>query len=58
MGKVDAGERLDALKDTGATLLVGNPVVLTELLEETLIRGSLPSPLRFGLSGGGRCRRP
>lgn len=53
MGKWTQASGWDALKDTGATLLVGNPVVLTELLEETLIRGSLPSPLRFGLSGGG-----
>ncbi|WP_407048635.1 class I adenylate-forming enzyme family protein [Methyloraptor flagellatus] len=43
----------DALAAADATLFVGNPVVLTELLEESERRGRLPSPLRFGLSGGG-----
>ena len=53
MGKWTQATGWDALERTGATVFVGNPVVLTELLEESQARGRLPSPLRFGLSGGG-----
>lgn len=53
MGKWTQATGWEALERTGATFFVGNPVVLTELLEESQARGRLPSPLRFGLSGGG-----
>lgn len=53
MGRWTQQTGWDALAATGATMFVGNPVVLTELLEESQARGRLPSPLRFGLSGGG-----
>jgi acyl-CoA synthetase (AMP-forming)/AMP-acid ligase II len=52
MGKWTQSSGWDALERAGATVFVGNPVVLTELLEESQARGRLPSPLRFGLSGG------
>jgi acyl-coenzyme A synthetase/AMP-(fatty) acid ligase len=53
MGRWTRQTGWDALAATGATAFVGNPVVLTDLLEESELRGRLPSPLRFGLSGGG-----
>lgn len=53
MGKWTQPTGWEALERVGATVFVGNPVVLTELLEESQARGRLPSPLRFGLSGGG-----
>lgn len=53
MGRWTRETGYDALAACGATLFVGNPVVLTDLLEESEARGRLPSPLRFGLSGGG-----
>jgi acyl-CoA synthetase (AMP-forming)/AMP-acid ligase II len=53
MGRWTQETGYDALAATGATVFVGNPVVLGELLEESEKRGKLPSPLRFGLSGGG-----
>ncbi len=53
MGRWTRETGWDALERTGATHFVGNPIVLTDLLEESIARGRLPSPLRFGLSGGG-----
>lgn len=53
MGRWTRETGWDALAATGATHFVGNPVVLTDLLEESEARGRLPGPLRFGLSGGG-----
>ncbi|WP_181705523.1 class I adenylate-forming enzyme family protein [Chthonobacter rhizosphaerae] len=53
MGRWTAATGYDALAATQATIFVGNPVVLTDLLEESEARGRLPSLLRFGLSGGG-----
>jgi long-chain acyl-CoA synthetase len=43
----------DALERTGASLLVGNPTLLTEVLIESRRRGGAPRRLRLGLSGGG-----
>ncbi len=42
-----------ALKRTGATILVGNPPVLTDLLEQARLNGGAPKSLRLSLSGGG-----
>lgn len=53
MGRWTQASGWDALAAVQATIFVGNPVVLTELLDESEVRGRLPSPLRFGLSGGG-----
>jgi acyl-CoA synthetase (AMP-forming)/AMP-acid ligase II len=43
----------DALDRTHATLLVGNPTLLGQVLIESRSRGRLPGKLRAGLSGGG-----
>ncbi len=53
MGRWTRESGWDALRQARATVLVGNTIVLTDLLEESLRRGKLPSSLRFGLSGGG-----
>ncbi len=42
----------DALERTQASLFVGNPTLLTELLAESRWRGRVPGRLRLGLSGG------
>ena len=42
-----------ALAATGATILVGNPPVLTDVLEQARAAGGPPPRLRMGLSGGG-----
>jgi acyl-coenzyme A synthetase/AMP-(fatty) acid ligase len=42
----------DALEKTGATIPVGNPTLLTELLIESRARGRIPSKLRLTVSGG------
>jgi acyl-CoA synthetase (AMP-forming)/AMP-acid ligase II len=53
MGRWTQASGYDALAATGATMLVANPTLLTEVLVESEQRGRLPSQLRFGLSGGG-----
>ena len=42
-----------ALKDTNATIFVGNPPVLTDVLEQSRLHGGAPETLRMGTSGGG-----
>ena len=42
-----------ALKETGATILVANPTILSDLAEESRRRSAMPDRLRLGLSGGG-----
>ena len=42
-----------ALRDTRASILVGNPPVLTDLLTEARAAGAPPPALRMGTSGGG-----
>lgn len=42
-----------ALKKTAATIFVGNPPVLTDVLEQSRRNGSAPEALRIGTSGGG-----
>ena len=49
----DAGMGWDALERLGATVLVGNPTVLRDLLDESVRRGRAPTHLRVGVSGGG-----
>jgi long-chain acyl-CoA synthetase len=53
MGRWTQTSGWDALAACSATMLVGNPPVLTELLAECRNRGRMPGPLRFVLSGGG-----
>jgi long-chain acyl-CoA synthetase len=53
MGRWTRSSGWDALSACDATMFVGNPPVLTELLAECRTRGRLPSALRFVLSGGG-----
>ena len=43
----------EALHASGATLLVGNPTLLQDVLTESVQRGHAPKGLRLGLSGGG-----
>jgi len=42
-----------ALTARKATMLIANPPILSDLLEESLARGGPPARLRFGMSGGG-----
>jgi acyl-CoA synthetase (AMP-forming)/AMP-acid ligase II len=42
-----------AVDEVGATMFVGNPTLLADLLGESRIHGRPPGRLRFALSGGG-----
>jgi acyl-CoA synthetase (AMP-forming)/AMP-acid ligase II len=53
MGRWTQETGFDAIERTGATLLVGNPTLLGEILSEAGKRGRTPGRLRLGLSGGG-----
>jgi Acyl-CoA synthetases (AMP-forming)/AMP-acid ligases II len=53
MGRWTRTAGWEALERAGASLFVGNPVVLCDLLDESRARGRLPSPLRCAVSGGG-----
>jgi long-chain acyl-CoA synthetase len=53
MGKWNQAAGWDALDRTAATLLVANPTLLGQVLNESRMRGRLPGRLRAGLSGGG-----
>jgi long-chain acyl-CoA synthetase len=53
MGRWTQSAGWDALERTRASLLVGNPTLLSELLIESRARGHTPARLRLGLSGGG-----
>jgi acyl-CoA synthetase (AMP-forming)/AMP-acid ligase II len=53
MGKWTEVTGFDAIEATGATMFIGNPTVLGEILQQSRVRGVKPSRLRFGLSGGG-----
>jgi long-chain acyl-CoA synthetase len=53
MGRWTQETGFHALDATGATLLVGNPTLLGEVLAEASKRGRAPGRLRLGLSGGG-----
>ncbi len=52
MARWTADKGFDALERTQATILVGNPTVLTELLLEARNRGHMPARLRVTVSGG------
>jgi acyl-coenzyme A synthetase/AMP-(fatty) acid ligase len=53
MGKWTQSTGFDALVKTGASLFIGNPTVLGEVLAEARARGGAPARLRLGMSGGG-----
>lgn len=53
MGRWTRQTGYDALKVRGATMLVANPPILDDVLQESLVRGGPPPALRLGLSGGG-----
>jgi acyl-coenzyme A synthetase/AMP-(fatty) acid ligase len=52
MGRWTQGTGWEAIERTQATILVGNPTVLTELLLESRARKRLPGRLRTTVSGG------
>ena len=52
MGRWTQQAGWDALEKTQATILVGNPTLLTELLIESRARGRIPAKLRLTVSGG------
>jgi acyl-coenzyme A synthetase/AMP-(fatty) acid ligase len=52
MGRWTQKTGWEALEKTGATILVGNPTLLTELLIESRSRGRMPGKLRLTVSGG------
>lgn len=49
----DQAKGWKALESSGATVFVGNPTFLEDLLAESRIQGRAPSRVRMGLSGGG-----
>jgi acyl-coenzyme A synthetase/AMP-(fatty) acid ligase len=52
MGRWTQQTGWDALEKTQASILVGNPTLLTELLIESRARGRIPAKLRLTVSGG------
>jgi acyl-CoA synthetase (AMP-forming)/AMP-acid ligase II len=53
MGRWTQGAGFEAIDSLGATLVVGNPPLLEEILAESRAKGHAPGRLRFALSGGG-----
>jgi long-chain acyl-CoA synthetase len=53
MGRWTQASGWDAIEAAGATMFVGNPTLLAEILTESRARGRVPGRLRFGMSGGG-----
>jgi len=53
MGKWARGPGWAAVDEVGATVFIGNPPVLADLLAESRVKGHPPGRLRFVLSGGG-----
>jgi long-chain acyl-CoA synthetase len=53
MGKWTQDAGFNALVKAGASLFIGNPTVLGEVLAEARARGGAPRRLRLGMSGGG-----
>jgi long-chain acyl-CoA synthetase len=52
MGRWTQRTGWDAIEAAGATMFVGNPTLLGEILVESRARGRVPARLRFGMSGG------
>jgi long-chain acyl-CoA synthetase len=53
LGRWTQSSGWDAIEAAGASMFVGNPTLLTEILAESRLRGRVPGHLRFGMSGGG-----
>ena len=53
MGRWAQGTGFDAIDAAQATVLVGNPILLDEVIVESRRRGRPPGRLRFVLTGGG-----
>jgi long-chain acyl-CoA synthetase len=53
MGRWTQSTGFDAVDAAGASILVGNPIVLDEVMLESLKRGRAPGRLRLALTGGG-----
>ena len=53
LSRWDAGRAWQSLEELGVTLLVANPLLLREVLDEARRRAVRPRTLRIGLSGGG-----
>ncbi|MBM7049234.1 acyl--CoA ligase [Rhizobium lusitanum] len=53
MGRWTAETGFAALKARGATMLIANPTVLTDYLDQSRASGERVNSLRMGLSGGG-----
>jgi acyl-coenzyme A synthetase/AMP-(fatty) acid ligase len=53
MGRWTPNTGWEAVEAAGATMLVGNPTLLDEVLAESRPRGRAPGRLRFALTGGG-----
>ena len=53
MGRWTQTTGWDAIEAAAATMFVGNPTVLGDILAESRTRGRVPGRLRFGMSGGG-----
>jgi long-chain acyl-CoA synthetase len=53
MGKWTQPTGWDAIEEAGATVLIGNPTLLDEVLRESETRGRSPGRLRMALTGGG-----
>jgi len=53
MGRWSQNTGWDAIDAASATMFVGNPTLLGEILAESRVRGRVPGRLRFGMSGGG-----
>jgi long-chain acyl-CoA synthetase len=53
MGRWTQSAGWDAIEAAGASMFVGNPTLLGEILAESKARGRVPGRLRFGMSGGG-----
>jgi acyl-CoA synthetase (AMP-forming)/AMP-acid ligase II len=49
----EAAQGWDAAETLGASIVAANPVVLRDVLEESMARGRPPHRLRLGISGGG-----
>jgi len=52
MGRWTQATGWDAIDAAGASLFVGNPTVLGEIVAESRIRGRVPGRIRLGMSGG------
>ena len=53
LSRWDAARAWQILDDLGVTLLVANPLLLRDILDEARRRSARPRTLRIGLSGGG-----